>query len=227
MYPECDDNILIYPELARYDLGDTLPIAFEVNWTPVHALSWVYEMPYNLHTNMPTLASTTPQVLKPPMSYFYKYGSSSSIVLFRVWIETPLQTWLTIWKQIIFPFFYSYEWYNGTRFMTFTIKVWLLHTDWTIDYIATKDYSTKYSYFSYSYNISSTRQASENYPDWKKNWWSNEVITWSWITTVEWDRIIVEYILATNGANGWYLILWTQTPINEREKIRPIQISID
>lgn len=221
MYPECDDHILIYPELANYSVSG-LPTAFSVNWTPVHALSWVYEAPHNLHVNMPTLANTTPQVMKPPISRLY--GSLTSSTIFRVWIETPLQEWLTIWKQIIFPSLYVYSWYNGTYYSTLQVKVWLLHTDWTITYVATNDYSSKV-YFSYSYNVSSTRQPTENYTEGYKYLWA--VITWSWITTVEWDRIIVEYIVANNSSTTASLILWTQTPITDQEKIYPIQISID
>lgn len=217
MYPECDDHILIYPELANYSASN-LWTAFEVNWTPVHALSWVYEAPHNLHLTIPTAQQSA--YLIPPCSKISLYNIN---LLFRVWIETPLQAWLTIWKQIIFPVLYGTGSYITE--LSLQVKVWLLHTDWTIDYIATNDYwnaiynGAKLRYWT-DYNYSNL-----NWDWW--NWWkSNTVITWSWMTTVEWDRIIVEYI--TNAVQEYlYLIIWTLTPTKIEERIYPIQISID
>ena len=231
MYPECDDHILIYPELTRYNkrqATDNVWTAFEVNWTPVHALSWVYEAPHNIHWYVPnygyTWNSSSSWVLMPFCGSISLWANIP--LLFRVWIETPLQAWLVIWKQIIFPVLYAY-WSNYTPTNSLDIKVWLLHSDWTINYIATNSYWTPTS-ITHRFNTNNGWRVVNNggYSSSWKYWWSNTVITWSWMTTVEWDRIIVEYIL-WSGSYDMYFIIWTITPTDIKERIYPIQISID
>ena len=224
MYPQIDNNILLFPQFANYNLA-SLWTAFSVNWTPVHAISWTYEIPNDLRYNIPPVYqySWNWYWWLPPICCISNVAQTTWW-LFRVWLETQIQAWLILWKQIVFPILYAYWWSYNIGFKL-KVKVWLLHTDWTISYIAENDY---WSSISNTAEINTTNnRAYSMYSNWWQFWKSNTVISTNWLETQEWDRIVVEYqFYWWNNATN-YFIIWCHTPTKKEEMVYPIQISID
>mgnify|MGYP003331525602 CR=1 FL=1 len=118
---EIENNILIFPR----ETIDNAPTAFTVNWTPVHWISWVFVAPDMLTCK--TTVTFGSSVWFPPCILI----KSTTNNLARVSTPIPIPAWLNIWKKITIPWLYSNRSSNWH-----TIKVWILHSDWTITYMA-------------------------------------------------------------------------------------------
>lgn len=225
MYPQIDNNILLFPELTQYDTSR--PTAFSVNWTVVNAISWVFNAPYNLEQTKPILVynGSNIQEYYPPVWYIRFWNNT-----FRISSPEPLSSWMTIWKTIIIPRMYGCYKYNSWSKYNLEIKVWILHSDWTITYIAddTKSYTQSYVGLDWI-NVNPKRlQLNYNAAYWNYlfTFWKTVKINTNWYITQEWDYIIVEYNTLWESAYE-FLSFWTQTPTRESEMIYPIQVSID
>jgi hypothetical protein len=213
IYPQVEDNILIYPELEYY--SSSRPTAFSVNWTVVNAICWIYIMPtYSEIKTSPATDSST--------RYYPPVWSVSSVDTFRVWLQTPLTPWITIWKTIVIPNFYYAVGTSTHSSSELLIKVWVLHSDWSITYLTQNSLANTFDNNSnrwVNYNIQVWYTPSYIWYYWK----TPLVVKTIWIIIQEWDYVIVEYSwMSTNN-----LILWCKNPTREIECIRPIQISID
>lgn len=229
IYPQIEDNILLFPELYQYN--SNRPTAFSVNWTVVNAISWVFNTPYNLELVEPIRGYNGSSwfFYYPPVSFIRFWNNT-----FRISSPEPLSSWMTIWKTIIIPRLYWTFTNSSWTEYDLQVKVWLLHTDWTITYMAEKQQAVSQTIVSSWTSMAWLNIRSEwQYYYYNRNYWNSWRVFWettkintNWYITQEWDYIIVEYNTLWSTSNE-YVSFWTQTPTRESEMIYPIQVSID
>ena len=220
-YPQIEENILLLPKIDWQFGMNSLPTAFEVNWTPVHFVNDTFIAPNNLSCGYWNTIYNWSTYLFPPCNLITLQYTNPAIL--RFWLFEPLQAWMTIWKTIVLPPLYQW-WTSSYIHSSMKLKVWVLHTDWTITYLAEQTLS-KQSVYVWNLPNSSTRWSSVVY---LYQFWTFQVVNTNWYTTVEWDRVIAEIeTLETTQNVIQFIVLWSEFPIYASTKKQPIQISID
>lgn len=135
----------------------------------------------------------------------------------RFWIPYQMEAWKIIGKEIYWMVAYSSS--NNPSAKTFSITVWLLHSDWTISKLPTitKDVP---SYGYSSWVVVEYNQSNAN-----------------WLTTQVWDYVIAElvYSMSVSSENmsfwrwWWRQVQWFSWVWSTANSCRPlpIQISIE
>ena len=226
MYPDCDNSILLANDTSRYLwAGETITEIFNVNWTKISSISWTICMPEYWKTFQWVFAYQTKYY--PAICWFEVHTSWRSVLtaIDRLSTSQPIPAWLTIWKTVVLPETYIYfTWWNPTSSNTsIQLKVGILHSDWSITYIAewtAQNYTNTWMRIEF-WNLNTTNNGSLYYPQKTK-----QVINTVWFTTQEWDYIIAETrVEAPNSI--FYLTYWTLTPESSRQRLWVFQISID
>ena len=99
-YPQIEDNILLLPKIIWLDSMWYFSPAFEVNWTPVHAVNDTFIAPNNLSCSSSTIYNWSSYLYPPTNIISLQYTSPA---IFRYWLFEPLPAWMTIWKTIVLP----------------------------------------------------------------------------------------------------------------------------
>lgn len=128
------DNLIIMPDVWvssgwYYDIW-TVPTIFSVNWTAVNFSSfsvsqWRSEMPIWWLTHW----------WKWSFVWHNYVGATTFSQNFNCVISTPLQWWEIIWKKIIYRLIYWNLASSSQSYANMTMRIFLLHTDWTKTYI--------------------------------------------------------------------------------------------
>lgn len=138
-----------------------------------------------------------------------------------------IPAWKTIWKKIrvrYMPYrqnnssWWEWSWWN----ITITIKVALLHTDWTNTIVWT--YTREINWKTHNELLNIFNPVISNYID--------EIISTPWFISQEWDRIWVEYKIvktawASSMSNSFWLDFWYLWALSFNEQPKPIQVSIE
>lgn len=216
-YPDVNNNILLFID-CWYNAVWTAsqPTAYSVNWTIVNYITWTLVVPNDIEMHGVVASSA---IVFPPESSILLTASTAWTI--RVWTATPLTSWMIIWKTIIVPQTrFSISW-NITPW-SLTVKVWILHSDWTITYMAQETQSAIWT--SWNVNPMSVWQQA-NYSCYV--YWETKVVKTNWYTTQEWDYIIYEYNIWNDFTGSRRLIFWNHFPTYQGQLINPVQISID
>lgn len=226
-YPQFENNCILFAQVSL-DNWSTIPTAYTVNWTAVNFMTWVLEAPSCFQ-----IADYTWNASNIPWWYYIwnVWNLPSNII--RIWTKEPISAWMTIWKTVVFPQLLQRSASTSTTRLTdITYKVWLLHSDWTISYIATTTITTWTTKSIYmlptTWDWTTWRDFTSYY--YQKFWETNQVSMTSWIVSQAWDYIIAEIVFPSNYTQFyWYLFLWTVVPYWNllTTTNRVFQISID
>lgn len=174
-----------------------------------------------------------------PTYFWYHQTYPNTTIQKRFWLPIKMIWWEIIWKEIIW-WELKVFWYQSRRMSswTFSQKVWLLHTDWTITYIWELLYTiTTVSSSTASwtaFNVVRDNGGSfQSYPyTMTYSWWN--MISWNWVVAQAWDMIICDLTLvistaATSGDTsfGTWIFFWYNYTTNDNLRNAPLQISID
>lgn len=168
--------------------------------------------------------------------YFWNTVVSTWTFQKRFWLPTKMNWWEIIWKEIIWWFLWVFWYSYFMDWWTFSQKVWLLHTDWTITYIWELSYTiTSVWYWERTY-FNTVRENGGSiqsclYPT-SRTWWNR--IIWNWVVAQEWDLIICDLTLWITHINAswwtqyttWIFFWYNFTTVDNFRNI-PLQISID
>ena len=228
-YPELNNNIIIWPTWRRRWISAT-PV-LTVNWTSIDDFCAIVSAPDLYEVKWPINWQYSP--IATACNFLSSVGQATTMTR-RIWTAYPIQSWLIIWKKIIFPklFYWNTSWNLPSSYLTsMYLKVWVLHTDWTITYIATQeiDITTRNWWNSYYFNTGtfwSNRTTSYGFYEMI---WSNVLITTSWYTTQEWDYVFWERQATKKAGTSTTTMCMWDTPYLEDTWTRrsPFQISID
>ena len=208
-YPITENNILLFPQLQGILSFSSLSsmTAYTINWTVVNSLIWDFVAPYDIIYDSPVF--TNWNRLAWPINSIGGINTNNIWKIFRFWTPTPLSAWMVIWKTIIMPALYvgRYTASGTPSGGEIIMKVWLLHSDWTITYIATdtKDFANKISFGNVN-AWSNERVSSKTMSCWVI--WTPTAITTNWYTTQEWDYVIAEYIINSWTSWTWTILFW-------------------
>ena len=129
--------------------------------------------------------------------------------------------WEVVWKKILFPLFLFYNdqssSYSSSVVHYIQIKVWLLHSDWSISYITTLvDWQFTSNFY-------------------RENWKSFEQTfeyNWQWMVAQAGDRPIVSvywYKISWWMWNDryWWIYRWKQWSTDNKLEMHAVQISVE
>jgi len=227
-YPQFENNCILFAQVSLENWNE-IQTAYSVNWTAVNFITWVLEAPWCFQIADYTWAADH----IPWWYYIWNINTLPSNTI-RIWTREAVSAWLTIWKTVVFPQLLQRSANSSVnRLSSITYKVWLLHSDWTISYIATKTITSgtmQYiNMFPSTWDWSVWKSFSSYY--YKNFWYTNEVSRTNWIVSQEWDYIIAEIVLPSDeyATFNWYLFFWTVVPYWNilTTTNRVFQISID
>lgn len=209
-YPDIDNSILLFPDRWNSN-SKTLAT---INWLTFSMLWWIISKNDLLNIKMPTINFT----YIPPQLWFYTGSASTQRI---TTIETLSQlVWVSIWKKIVLPDLIMHQW-------SISIKVWILHTDWTITYFNNDSISYTWSndiWYMSDYNRRWDRvQQTNDFFNYFGRIPSQRIIETNWIVVQEWDRVYAELTTSSDASVSF----WSYYPTKSNFSIKPIQFSID
>lgn len=215
-WPDRKNSICLFPITdTPYD-----KVVWTINWTNINARAWFLNVNslYKLQLKM----NSNGAILYPPKVWFSCNIQATWTYIWRLSHPTPLEAWMTIWKTIVLPNFQQI--YFGSWLDT-QIKVWILHSDWTITYLVDETNAQQYT-------DSSTEMMNywgrwTSWTNYKTTHISNKLYETNWYTTQEWDRIVFEVNTIKRWDYAQDYAFWTLRANSENSVITPLQISID
>ena len=208
-YPQFENNCILFAPVSLENWAN-LPTAFSVNWTAVNFMTWVLEAPWCFQ-----IADFAWSIDYLPWWYYIHNFSSIPSSIIRIWTREPIEAWLTIWKTVVFPHLFQRYVSSSTDWLSeLTYKVWLLHSDWTISYIANTTVSRNPSRITTTFFPNSADRRQKQYSSyyWFWFWETNEVVRTNWLVSQAWDYIIAEIIVPETHSFSGRLLLWTIVP---------------
>lgn len=177
---------------------DTTKSAFNVNWTVVNIANQVLDEAIML--NWTTAWTDLWSIINPAISSwrmnFYKNKISDDsfdwrwIFWFRLWFSEAFQESWTVWKKVVSNLWFcisnnNNSYWTGSSTLNFSIvlRLWLLHSDWTITY------------------WERLRNDALKSPNWTRSdntlrYWGSATrhveFTSNWLEYVSWDRLIID-----------------------------------
>ena len=232
-YPNPNDNILLSFDwqINLSALTEPSSSAFSVNWTKVHQIARPLLLPTDreIKWNQWYYQPPTLNIISSCLN-----GSDKTSFI-RIWLEKPFEAWMTIWKTIIFPnatFITSSSWEQFVwlgYLKSATYKVWILHSDGTITYIATRTISNTDTQWEYISNYWGPDWNSSAWRPWR-DVWTEEIQTTNWYTTIDWDYLIVEISFVnhwTSSRPDNWLAFWSYAPTKALQRLKIFQVSIE
>lgn len=219
-YPDFS-QILIMPSYRAEKQGQT-SWTISIYWVPVHSYTaTIFEGEFNSGTIW-----SAANIWDIWWIYINEATNSIATYYHRVAADFKLKWWEIVWKEIKWKYYVYYAASSTATYMTWdvvtSIKVYLIHQDWTTT-LVNSDSHDRWDKQMWYY---SSR-------DWWINWYEY-ISSASWTTAQAWDVIMVEIIwdrttawTATSNYTPylWFWRLWW-TGVNDSQAY-PIQISIE
>lgn len=239
-YEISNDFLDIYPDIKN-------KIIFNFwNWK-AHSSVAITDWPYVASVNWTKINFRWTSVVAPqhytsvnwndqwPVFFWYTTVTAWTTVQKRVWLPVRLKWWEVIWKEIIWWRFYCFWYSYRMNTWTFSQKVWLLHTDWTITYIWELNYTITAVQSGDMCSFSVVREGGATISGtcYQPIYSWDSILTWSWVVAQEWDIIICDLTLVistVNSANTQYatwIFFWFNYTTNDNFRNSFLQISID
>lgn len=212
--------------------------ALTVNWTPINYLCCALS-----ESSYFKWSSTGGNYWSSWNLSFYRTTTrnwatvATQTITYRIWTFSWLEWWEIIWKKIIWDIFACFynTWNTWTGFnllLRVNVKVWLLHTNWTIEYLP--EYQWTQQRMQNNHNTSRDKYFDTFWfeTDWlTAQAWdivicdiTNEMSTdWTW--TQSWSFYLVNFWWYDWSVNDYSTTFTDQSVWNIWPK--PIQISID
>ena len=263
LYLVFPNNTIVSDETSSFNsnVPYTWQTAFSVNWTNVNFANQILdeEKMYAWNYNWWDIW-TNSRFIQHTRTNWSSWNWWTKSYIYRFWFPETLEWWLVIWKKVVASFwlcsFINYSAYSAlsktiTCYQELVLRIWLLHSDWTISYW---NWHTINKSDTYTESTISASETKRYYKDLSKITEYED----DWLTTVDWDRIIAELnvINSQTITNPWttvfvytdtYVVSWFMWTVwNDREysprsatsfnssaitskkiRARPIQISIE